>query len=237
MNQAQLSQIKNWRPILDNEIVIEYDDSPNSWEAINGTGINLFKDGFAFEIWYAKGQRSCHIHIKNLEGFNVSDEARPKAKELFILKYVPEKHKPFVDLKMSEAKRLIAEENKLHFKYHTIKKLLGEFNQGHSNIFPKYIIQEAEESLKEKHQRKVSVVSSGITAEIIKKVSIIDLAKRRYKLDVDARGLCVCPFHNDNDPSLKFYDEQGKFCCFGRGCDKKGNIIDFIKYMEELKNG
>jgi DNA primase len=41
-----------------------------------------------------------------------------------------------------------------------------------------------------------------------------------------------CPFHGDDKPSMKAYPETGTFHCFG--CNKTGDVIDFIMYMENL---
>jgi len=69
--------------------------------------------------------------------------------------------------------------------------------------------------------------------ELASKIKITNIAKD-YGLKV-VKGKSVCPFHGDNDPSLGFSDSKGVFNCFG--CGEKGNIIMFIKKMEEIKNG
>tara|TARA_R100001530_G_scaffold25421_1_gene20489 strand:- start:7043 stop:7606 length:564 start_codon:yes stop_codon:yes gene_type:complete len=43
----------------------------------------------------------------------------------------------------------------------------------------------------------------------------------------------ICPFHKDTDPSLSLSNDKNVFNCFG--CSAKGDIITFIKNMEELK--
>ena len=40
----------------------------------------------------------------------------------------------------------------------------------------------------------------------------------------------LCPFHNDTKPSLKITPEKKGFHCFG--CGAKGNVLDFVRYME-----
>ena len=42
----------------------------------------------------------------------------------------------------------------------------------------------------------------------------------------------ICPFHPDTNPSLSFSNEKGVFHCFG--CGVKGDILTFVKKMEEL---
>jgi hypothetical protein len=43
-------------------------------------------------------------------------------------------------------------------------------------------------------------------------------------VESDARGMASCPFHDDDSPSLKLY-EDGHFYCFG--CGACGSIVDF----------
>lgn len=233
MKQEELMQKRNWRYILPNEIIIEFDSKPewNVYEgspiAINETAYNLMKDKSNFQIFSHNG-KSPHLHIKNFDR-NLNEQE----KIAFIKKYVPKRFFPFVDLSLCKKKPCIAKEFELHWKYGRRKLLLGEWNVGMSNIFPSDL--EIEEPQQEK---KIAVNGSGITAKIIKKVSIINVAKD-YGLDVDRTGKCLCPFHPDNEtPSLKFYDSQGRFHCFG--CNKDGNIIEFLKQLKMrgiTKNG
>ena len=47
-------------------------------------------------------------------------------------------------------------------------------------------------------------------------------AAEHYGLKVNSRGMAVCPFHDDHNPSMKL-DER--FHCFG--CGEDGDVIDF----------
>ena len=47
-------------------------------------------------------------------------------------------------------------------------------------------------------------------------------AAEHYGLTVDSRGMALCPFHDDHNPSMKL-DER--FHCFG--CGEDGDVIDF----------
>ena len=69
--------------------------------------------------------------------------------------------------------------------------------------------------------------------ELASQVKITEIATK-YGLKVE-KNKAVCPFHGDSDPSLSFSDSKGVFNCFG--CGERGNILTFIKKMEELKNG
>ena len=64
-----------------------------------------------------------------------------------------------------------------------------------------------------------------------KGIKITDIAIK-YGLKLKGNK-CVCPFHADGDPSLTFSDSKGVFHCFG--CNESGNILTFIKKMEEIK--
>jgi hypothetical protein len=216
------------RMIEQNEIVIEFDNCPLSWEAVNNTCWALVQSGYNIQLWYAQGQKCPHIHLKN---FNV--RLIPAYKKTFMKKYIPSEFQQFADFQLCSTHR-IAEENKPHFKYGTEKKLIGFWNEGKENKIDLDLMQEALKEQKEiMKERNIAVQGSGITAEIVKKISIIQLAKD-YGLKV--RGnMAVCPFHNDSNPSLSFNDAKGWFHCFG--CDKKGNIIKFTALMERLKNG
>ena len=61
-------------------------------------------------------------------------------------------------------------------------------------------------------------------------VRITEIAKQ-YGLKFKGK-IAVCPFHTDKAPSLGFSDEKGVFNCFG--CGAKGDVLTFIKMMEEL---
>jgi len=41
----------------------------------------------------------------------------------------------------------------------------------------------------------------------------------------------LCPFHSESNPSFSINPETGLFYCFG--CEKKGNIFQFIQMMKE----
>lgn len=64
-----------------------------------------------------------------------------------------------------------------------------------------------------------------------KKIKITDIAKK-YGLKV-RREKAICPFHDDKNPSLSLSNEKGVFYCFG--CRSKGDIITFVRMLEELK--
>lgn len=72
--------------------------------------------------------------------------------------------------------------------------------------------------------------AKGKVRKIIDKhLKITDVAKK-YGLKIKG-NMSECPFHADKNPSLSFNDDKNVFHCFG--CGAKGDIIEFIRKMEE----
>lgn len=62
---------------------------------------------------------------------------------------------------------------------------------------------------------------------------IVDVVER-FGVALQASGKnykARCPFHDDHDPSLYIYPEDGGFKCFGAGCGLHGDVIDFVGYQ------
>ena len=57
-------------------------------------------------------------------------------------------------------------------------------------------------------------------------VDILDAAGR-YGLEVNRHKKALCPFHNDNNPSLSF--KWQRFKCFA--CGAGGDVIDLVSYL------
>lgn len=55
-----------------------------------------------------------------------------------------------------------------------------------------------------------------------------------YGLETNRKGLCLCPFHNDKDPSLKAYKNGKGFYCFT--CGTGGDVIKFVALYCNLRN-
>lgn len=55
----------------------------------------------------------------------------------------------------------------------------------------------------------------------------------RLGLKVDRHNLCLCPFHEESEPSLKIYDKSNSFYCFG--CARHGRVIDLVEGSLNLK--
>lgn len=64
-----------------------------------------------------------------------------------------------------------------------------------------------------------------IFREVKERVPVIDAA-RRYGFEPDRQGKILCPFHNDNHPSLQLYKGSRGWWCYV--CDRGGSVIDFV---------
>ena len=62
--------------------------------------------------------------------------------------------------------------------------------------------------------------------DIIKsQINMIDICKT-YGFNIQRGNFICCPFHNEKTPSLKLYDGNRGFYCFG--CGEHGSVIDFV---------
>lgn len=55
-----------------------------------------------------------------------------------------------------------------------------------------------------------------------------------YGYKVNSKCTCLCPFHNDNRPSLRIYDGRKGFNCFV--CGAGGDVITFVSRLYDLRN-
>jgi len=129
INYEQFNPEYNLREILNDEIVIEFDneDKNLTWSAIDLTAVNLYKDNISFKIW-DHGGKSPHLHIHDLPIKNLDNNKRSLFKKLFIRKYVPIEYIKWVDISLTGI-HLIAIEWQNHWKgCYGVKELLHEFN-------------------------------------------------------------------------------------------------------------
>lgn len=222
------------REVARDEIVIDI-DSPdlNGCMCVSAVGITLFNEGYHFELWYADGQKQPHIHIKNIPHItNLSDLQLKEYKKLFLQKFIPLTfwNDKIPDYNLCNSRHLVAEEDKPHFKYKTLKLLRSEFNKDKLNYCDIELFEKAKQTNREDY--KPVIQGSGITAKIIQAINIKDIA-HQFGLKIHG-SKCLCPFHADSKtPSLIFYEQQGRFHCFG--CNEDGNIIKFYAKLKELK--
>lgn len=66
--------------------------------------------------------------------------------------------------------------------------------------------------------------------EIKQRLSILTILNH-YHLQPDRHNFIKCPFHDDEDPSLKIYPETNTFNCFG--CGAAGDVIEFIERYDK----
>ena len=71
-----------------------------------------------------------------------------------------------------------------------------------------------------------------IDAAEIKKVVDMENVLAWYGLTPNRAGFIVCPFHPDKSPSLKIYEGNGGWHCFG--CGAGSDIFDFVMNFEEV---
>ena len=62
--------------------------------------------------------------------------------------------------------------------------------------------------------------------EAVKQSVTTRQAAERYGIHVNRNGMCLCPFHNDKNPSMK---ADRRFYCFG--CGATGDVIDFVSWL------
>ena len=215
-------QFGRW--IETDEIVFDVDDREKGFKAINFIGIELCRANYYFQIWYCEGGKSPHLHVKNIIGLDLEKEQLREYKKLFMIKYVPREYLQFLDIQLT-GKHRIAEENKPHYKYKTIKKLLGIWNGENQN----HIEQDLYDQAKQEKKIEVSIDPNAILLK--DKIKITDIAKK-YELKVKG-SMALCPFHDDKTPSLSLSNKKGLFHCFG--CGVKGDLITFVKMLEDLK--
>ena len=63
--------------------------------------------------------------------------------------------------------------------------------------------------------------------EAVKQAVTARQAAEHYGIRVNRHGMCVCPFHNDKNPSMKL---DRRFYCFG--CGATGDVIDFVSRFQ-----
>ena len=65
--------------------------------------------------------------------------------------------------------------------------------------------------------------------EAVKQSVTTRQAAEHYGVRVGRNGMCVCPFHDDKNPSMKV---DRRFHCFG--CQADGDVIDFVSRLEAV---
>ena len=68
--------------------------------------------------------------------------------------------------------------------------------------------------------------------ELVKQNICVPDAAKHYGLQVNRNGMCSCPFHEDQHPSMKLNERY--FYCFG--CGATGDVIDFVARLFGLNS-
>ena len=102
------------------------------------------------------------------------------------------------------------------------------------NKYPKEVfMQKFVREKKPRSQLFLSKLKRGKTKKLINdNLKISDVIKS-YGIKLKGK-ICICPFHKDTAPSLSFSDDKNVFNCFG--CGAKGDVIKFIRMMEDDNN-
>jgi len=71
--------------------------------------------------------------------------------------------------------------------------------------------------------------------EKVKQIPILDVFSSLYDGYIKKSGKnysCLCPFHQEKNPSFYIFPETNTFYCFG--CGEKGDVIDLVKKMKKV---
>lgn len=68
--------------------------------------------------------------------------------------------------------------------------------------------------------------------ELVKQNICVPDAAKHYGLQVNRNGMCSCPFHEDQHPSMKLNERY--FYCFG--CGATGDVIDLVARLFGLNS-
>jgi len=77
---------------------------------------------------------------------------------------------------------------------------------------------------------------AGFTQEIMQNVKLSSIIANYIEVPPSSRQqqqhVCLCPFHDDTNPSLQVSDAKGLYHCFS--CKASGNAINFVKEIEKV---
>lgn len=115
--------------------------------------------------------------------------------------------------------------------YNKIEKALEEASdeQWFEHKYPKGFYNENwRYNLKKRSVIKIDLRKSR-RKKLIRDSLKITQAAKNYGLEIK-NNLAICPFHEEKQASLSLNDKKNVFYCFG--CGAKGDVIEFIRRME-----
>ena len=213
------------------ELIIEYDETSKiknsekkstkeqreNW--MNEIIKRVEKDNLKFELHDHKG-KCPHLTLF------LDRDATKEEKEAVMKQYASKESEEFLDTSLCGI-HLIAVPYVKHWKYGTIKELVKSGGELIINV------DKFKKNINNNNPREFIVKNlGGITAKIVSRIKITDLASEYGVKKGTGTKLYHCCFHKDEKPSLSLNDKKGFFKCFG--CDKSGNIIDFVSECENI---
>lgn len=76
-------------------------------------------------------------------------------------------------------------------------------------------------------------ISKEVIEEIRSKTDIVDVISQYVSVEQKGKGYtCLCPFHDDKNPSLSISKEKQYFRCFA--CGVGGNVFQFVEKFENI---
>ena len=77
-------------------------------------------------------------------------------------------------------------------------------------------------------------MASNIFEKVLENVDIVDVVSTFVELEPKGKNLFgLCPFHDDNNPSMSVSREKGIFYCFV--CKKGGNALKFVEEYKHIE--
>jgi hypothetical protein len=68
--------------------------------------------------------------------------------------------------------------------------------------------------------------------ELVKKRISLTSVVSKFREVNEANGLCLCPFHQDESPSMKVNEIPGYYYCFA--CGTSGNVVTFLSHVLQI---
>lgn len=219
----------NTRTKVNSETTLEIDrlNYKKAFNIISEVCLSLIRSKYHFFVWYAKGQRSPHIRIYDLEEMQEFDpKQRVKAQILFWKGHVPFGCFQYVDTGIFVDEHPLQLEYAIHWKYGTPFELLFEYNPGTQRKTYPYPLMFFDGGIKFNQDRKTGKIAYAYvlinpSGEVIKKDCKLEddstTPKAEYKAlilglqEIQKRGLENVRIYGDSE--LIINQVLGKYRC------------------------